>query len=172
MHELGSPYLQHRVATPLLQHSRRHQTHPTRNPFWKSTLLVSCCGFWLWSWLAAVVNLFVSNLMCFVGRAALTLPPSPPNNPSDLFIGLTRMRGNRSFTCLSVRCLLVVAVDAGREGLGLRGEEYFRLPLNTRNGQVGEHVQRKKIPCAVQGTWLQVAFSCRCANAASLNANS
>ena len=29
--------------------------------------------------LAAVVNLFVLNLVCFVGRAALTFP-SPPNN--------------------------------------------------------------------------------------------
>ena len=26
----------------------------------------SCCGFWLWSWLAAVVNLFVLNLLCFI----------------------------------------------------------------------------------------------------------
>ena len=26
----------------------------------------SCCGFWLWSWLAAVVNLFVLNLVCFI----------------------------------------------------------------------------------------------------------
>ena len=25
-----------------------------------------CCGFWLWSWLAAVVNLFVLNLLCFI----------------------------------------------------------------------------------------------------------
>ena len=44
----------------------------------------------------------------------------------------------------------MVAVDAGREGLGLRGVEYFRLPLYTRNGKVGEHVQKKKNikPCA------------------------
>ena len=35
----GSPYLQHRVATLLSQHGRRHQNHPTRNPFWKSTLV-------------------------------------------------------------------------------------------------------------------------------------
>ena len=26
----------------------------------------SCCGFWLWSWLAAVVNLFVLNLLYFI----------------------------------------------------------------------------------------------------------
>ena len=26
----------------------------------------SCCGFWLWSWLAAVVNLLVLNLLCFI----------------------------------------------------------------------------------------------------------
>ena len=36
----GSYYLQHHVATLLLQHGRRHQNHPTRNPFWKSTLVV------------------------------------------------------------------------------------------------------------------------------------
>ena len=54
------------------------------------------------------------------------------------------MRGNRSFTYVSVRCSLVVAVDAGREGSGLRGEEYFRLPLYTRNGQIGEHAQREE----------------------------
>ena len=35
----GSPYLQHRVATLLVQHGRRHQNHPTGNPFLKS------CGF-------------------------------------------------------------------------------------------------------------------------------
>ena len=90
-----SLYLQHRVATLLLQHGRRHQNHTTRTPF--RSLLLSCCGFWLWSWLAAVVNLFVLNFMCFVGRAALTFP-SPPNKSSDLFIGLMRMTGNRSYT--------------------------------------------------------------------------
>ena len=37
---MGSPYLQHRVATLLLQHGRRHQNHSTRNPFWKSTPVV------------------------------------------------------------------------------------------------------------------------------------
>ena len=26
----------------------------------------SCCGFWFWSWLAAVVNLFVLKLLCFI----------------------------------------------------------------------------------------------------------
>ena len=55
----GSPYLQHRVATLPLQHGRRHQNYPTRNPFWKSTF----CGFLLWSWLAAVVHLFVLHSM-------------------------------------------------------------------------------------------------------------
>ena len=98
----GSPYLQHRVATLLVQHGRRHQDHPPGNPFLKSSrfphclvqaavvnLFVlnlvcfisvcpcipetgrledtySCCGFWLWSWLAAAVNLIVLNLLCFI----------------------------------------------------------------------------------------------------------
>ena len=44
---------------------------PHKKPFWKA---FCCCGFCLWSWLAAVVNLFVLNLVCFVGRAALAFP--------------------------------------------------------------------------------------------------
>ena len=40
---LGSPYLQHRVATLLVQHGRRHQNHSTGNPFLKP------CRFRLWS---------------------------------------------------------------------------------------------------------------------------
>ena len=38
----GSPYLQHRVATLLVQHGRRHQNHPTRNPFLKSCRFRLC----------------------------------------------------------------------------------------------------------------------------------
>ena len=53
-------YLQHRVATLLVQHGRRHQNHPTRNPFLKS------CYFRLCLVQAAVVNLFVLNLVCFI----------------------------------------------------------------------------------------------------------
>ena len=71
-----------------------------------------------------VVNLFVLNLVCFVGRA--NWPCADEGKP---------------IVHNSVGCSLMVAVDAGREGLGLRGEEYFRLPLYTRNGQVGEHVR-------------------------------
>ena len=56
----GSPYLQHRVATLLVQHGRRHQNHPTRNPFLKS------CRFRLCLVQAAVVNLFVLNLVCLI----------------------------------------------------------------------------------------------------------
>ena len=57
---LGSTYLQHRVATLLVQHGRRHQNHPTRNPFLKS------CRFRLCLVQAAVVNLFILNLVCFI----------------------------------------------------------------------------------------------------------
>ena len=56
----GSPYLQHRVATLLVQHGRRHQNHPTRNPFLKSCLFRLCLIQ------AAVVNLFVLNLVYFI----------------------------------------------------------------------------------------------------------
>ena len=38
----GSPYLQHRVATLLVQHGRRHQNHPTGNPFLKSCRFRLC----------------------------------------------------------------------------------------------------------------------------------
>ena len=56
----GSPYLQHRVATLLVQHGRRHQNHSTRNHFLKS------CRFRLCLVQAAVVNLFVLNVVCFI----------------------------------------------------------------------------------------------------------
>ena len=75
---------------------------------------------------------------------------------------------------MSVRCSLVVAADARREGLGLRGEEYLCLPLYTRNGQVGEHVQRNKkdlAPSRARGcTWPFLAGVSM--HAAILNANS
>ena len=52
--------MQHRVATLLVQHGRRYQNHPTRNPFLKS------CRFRLCLIQAAVVNLFVLDLVCFI----------------------------------------------------------------------------------------------------------
>ena len=52
--------MQHRVATLLVQHGRRHQNHPTRNPFLKSYRFRLCLAQ------AAVVNLFVLNLVCFI----------------------------------------------------------------------------------------------------------
>ena len=62
---------------------------PSESPDNKPFLEVySCCGFWLWFWPAAVVvNLFVLNLVYFVGRAAITFL-SPPHESSDLFIRL------------------------------------------------------------------------------------
>ena len=52
--------MQHRVATLVVQHSRRHQNHPTGNPFLKSYRFRLCLAR------AAVVNLFVLNLVCFI----------------------------------------------------------------------------------------------------------
>ena len=52
--------MQHRVATLLVQHDRRHQNHPTRNPFLKSRRFRLCLVQ------AAVVNLFVLNLVGFI----------------------------------------------------------------------------------------------------------
>ena len=70
--------------------------------------------------LTAAVNLFVLNLMCFVGRAALTFP-SPLNNSSNLFIGLMRMRGNQSYALVLVaRWWLLLTPDGKVWGFGER----------------------------------------------------
>ena len=70
--------------------------------------------------LAAVVNLFVLSLECFVDRAALTFP-SPPNNSSDVFIGLMRMRGKQSYTSVLVaRWWLLLTPDGKVWGFGER----------------------------------------------------
>ena len=68
--------------------------------------------------LAAVVNLFVLNLVRFVGRPALTFP-SPPNNSSGLYIGLMRMRENQSYTSVLVaRWWLLLTPDGKVWGFG------------------------------------------------------
>ena len=68
--------------------------------------------------LAAVVNLFVLNLVCFVGRAALTFP-APPNHSADSFISLMQMRGNQSYTSVLVaRWWLLLMPDGKVWGFG------------------------------------------------------
>ena len=122
--------------------------------------------------LVAVVNLFVLNLVCFVGRAALTFP-SPPNNSSDLFIGPMRMRGNQSYTSVLVaRWWLLLTPDGKVWGFGERIISVCPSIPETGRLENTCRKEKKKTLRRVQGTRLHVAFSCRCANAAILYANS
>ena len=121
--------------------------------------------------LAAVVNLFVLNLVCFVGRAALTFSP-PPNNSSNLFIGLMRMRRNQPYTSVLVaRWWLLLTPDGKVWGFGEGNISV--CPCIPGTGRLENTYRRKKKNLRrVQGTRLHVTFSCRCANAAILSANS
>ena len=82
--------------------------------------------------------------------------PFPPKSIVE-FVHWPHADEKKPIVYVRARCSLVVAVDAGRGILGLRGEGCFRLPLYTRNGQVREHVQWKKKSSAVQGTCFTVA---------------
>ena len=108
---------------------------PSEPPHKKFFLEVySCCGFWLWFWLATVVNLFVLSLVCFICRTALTFP-SPPNISSDLFIGLMRMRVNRSYTGVFVaQCWWLLLTPDGKVGASGRGIFPFALAYLKRAG--------------------------------------
>ena len=135
---MGRSYLQHRVATLLVQHGRRHQNHPTRNPFLKS------CRFRLCLVQAAVVNLFVLNLVRFI-----SVCPCIPETG--------RLENTYSCCGIWLWCWLAAVLSTCFEFVVL----HFRLPIpETRNGQIIEHVRREKKqkrPCpAVQGTWLHV----------------
>ena len=131
----GSPYLQHRVATLLVQHGRRHQNHPTRNPFLKS-----CC-FRLCLIQAAVVNLFVLNLVCFISVCPCIPETGRLENTYSCCVFCFGLAG----CCCQLVCFEFVVL-------------HFRLPIpETLNGQIVEHVLRtekkQKRPCpAVQGT--------------------
>ena len=136
----GSPYLQHRVATLLVQHGRRHQNHPTRNPFLKS------CRFRLCLVQAAVVV----NLFCFeFGVLHFRLPRYTRNGQVGEHVFLLWFLALvLAGCCCQLVCFEFVVL-------------HFRLPIpETRNGQIIEHVRtekKQKRPCpAVQGTWLHV----------------
>ena len=122
--------------------------------------------------LAAVVNLFVLNLVCFVGRAAVTFP-SPPINSSNLYIGLMRMRGNQSYTSVLVARWWLMLTPGGKvRGFGERNISV--CPCIPETGRLENTYKKyeKKTLRRVQGTRLHLAFSCRCGNAAILNVNS
>ena len=93
-------------ATLLLQHSRRHQNHSTRNPFWKSTLLV-VFGF-------GPVWLLLSTCLFGIWCTSLVVPLlhflSPQIN--RVFHWVMRMRGTDHIR----ECSFMVAVDARLEG--------------------------------------------------------
>ena len=134
----GSPYyLQHRVGTLLVQHGRRHQNHPTRNPFLKICLVRLCLVQ------AAVVNLFVLNLVCFISVCLYTRNGQVGEHILLWFLALVLASCCCQFVCFEFVVL------------------HFRLPIpETRNGQIIEHVRtekkQKKTCPAVQGTWLHV----------------
>ena len=132
---LGSSYLQHRVATLFVQHGRRHQNYPTRNPFLKS------CRFRLCLVQAAVVNLFVLNWVYLISVCSC-IPETGrlENTYSCCGFGF----GPGWLLCKLV-CFEFVVLHS---------------PAYTRNGQIVEHVRtedKQRSPCpAVQGTWLHV----------------
>ena len=132
----GSPYLQHRVATFLVQHGRRHQNHPTGNPFLKS------CRFRLCLVQAAVVNLFILNLVCFIS----VCPYIPEKG-----------RLENTYSCCGFWLWSWLAAVVNLFVLNFCASFPFAY---ARNGQILEHVRTKKKqkkPCpAVQGTWLHV----------------
>ena len=114
---LESPYLQHRVATLLVQHGRRHQKHPTRNPFLK------ICRFRLCLVQAAVVNLFVLNVVCFIFVCLYTRNGQVGEHVLLWFLALVLAGCCCQFVCFEFAVL------------------HFRLPIpETRDGQIIEHV--------------------------------
>ena len=152
----GSPYLQHRVATLLVQHGRRHQNHPTRNPFLKS------CRFRLCLVQAAVVNLFVLNMLCFISVCPCILPGTGRLEDKYSCCGFwlwSWLAAVVKLFVLKLLCFISVCL------------------VYTRNGQIVEHVrtekkQKKTLPRRPGHVAPRGAFTWRCANAAILNATS
>ena len=151
--EKGSPYLQHRVATLLVQHGRRHQNHPTRNPFLKS------CRFRLCLVQAAVVNLFVLNLMCFISVCPCIPETGRLENTYSRcgFWLWSWLAAVVNLFVLNLLCLVSVCLYPKRADCRTRTyREETKKTLPRRPGHV-----------APRGT-----FSCRCANASILNVTS
>ena len=143
--------MQHRVATLLVQHGRRHQNHPTRNPFLKS------CRFRLCLVQAAVVNLFILNLVCFISVCPC-IPETGrlENTYSCCGFGLwSWLAAVVNLFVLNLLCFISVCLYPKRADCRTRTtyREETKKTLPRRPGHV-----------APRG-----AFSCRCANAAILN---
>ena len=150
--------MQHRVATLLVQHGRRHQNHPTRNPFLKS------CRFRLCLVQAAVVNLFVLNLVCFI-----SVCPCVPETG--------RLENMYSSCCGIWLWCWPAAVLSTLFVLNLLC--FISVYLYTRNAKRADYRTRayreetkKTLPRRPGHVAPRGAFSCRCADAAILNVTS
>ena len=144
--------MQHRVATLLVQHGRRHQNHPTRNPFLKS------CSFRLCLVQAAVVNLFVLNLVCFI-----SVCPCIPETG----------RLENTHSCCGFWLWSWVAAVVNLFVLNLLCFISVCLYPKRADCRTRTYREEAKKPClAVQGMHVapRGTFSCRCGNAAILNA--
>ena len=147
--------MQHRVATLLVQHGRRHQNHPTRNPFFKS------CRFRLCLVQAAVVNMFVLNLVCFISVCPCIPETGRLENTYSSCCGFwlwSWLAAVVNLFVLDLLCFISVCLYPKRTDCRTRTtyREETKKTLPRRPGHV-----------APRG-----AFSCRCANAAILNATS
>ena len=119
----GSPYLQHRVATLLVQHGRRHQNHPTRNPFLKSCRFRLCLGPGC-----------CCQLVCFeFGVLHFRLPLYTRNGQvGEHVLLLWFLALVLAGCCCQLVCFEFFVL-------------HFRLPIpETRNGQIIEHVRTQK----------------------------
>ena len=146
--------MQHRVATRLVQHGRRHHNHPTGHPFLKSS------GFRLCLVQAAVVNLFVLNLVCFISVCPSCIPETGRLENTYSCCGFwlcSWLAAVVNLFVLNLLCLMSVCLYPKRADYRTRAyREETKKTLPRRPGHV-----------APRG-----AFSCRCANAAILNATS
>ena len=134
----GSPYLQHRVAKFIVQHGRRHQNHPRRNPFAKSCRFRLCL---------AVGTGCCCQLVCFeFGVLHSRLHLYTQNGRVEKHVLLLWFLALVLAGC----CCQLVCFECCAS---------FPFAY-TRNGQTVEHVRtekKRKRPCpTVQGTWLRV----------------
>ena len=131
----GRPYLQHRVATLLVQHGRRHRNHPRKKTFFEVLWFSAVFQ-------AAVVNLFVLNSVCFI-----SVCPCIPETG----------RLENTYSCWGFWLWSWLAAAVNLFFLICCASSPFAY---TRNGQIVEHLRtekKQKRPCpAVQSTWLHV----------------
>ena len=148
--------MQHRVATLLVQRGRRHQNHPTRNPFLKSCRFRLC-----FIQRAAVVNLYVLNLVCFISVCPC-IPETGRLENTYSYCGFWLWSG---WLLLST-CLFRICC-ASFPFAYTRNAKRADCRTRTYREETKKTLPRRPGHVAPRG-----AFSCRCANAAMLNATS